>query len=279
MRLIVLTNVSFSLIYLLIYLIYLASSFVNLFQIYKLRHRITSYNNTSNTLTNVQYVYSFISVENGYYAFMHYINTLVVFNKYWENINYFQISTDMYSFAYGINIDNEFYFSGNNGIKKRDKYMNLTKQYIQYCNCRAIVYNKTNNLIYVADTVQLRILILDRNLSFVSAINTTGYTPYGLAVYDDKLYVGTVSGSILVIQGGIIVKNFTTPCVTMSKISIDDYCYMLLLCQSPAYVYLFHTNGTDLKNGITASGYVRELNFDLERRLVITSDGDMKIYY
>jgi hypothetical protein len=210
---------------------------------------------------------------------MHLINTLVVFNKYWESVNYFQISTDGYSFAYGINIDNEFYFTGNNGVKRRDKYMNLTKQYTQYCNCRTILYNKTSNLIYVADTIQLRILILDRNLSLVGAIDTIGYTPYGLAVYDDKLYVGTVSGSILVIQGGIIIKNVTTPCGSIAKLLIDDYGYMLILCQSPSYVYLFHANGTDLNNGITTAYNPLELNFDAEGRLVLTSSGEINIYY
>ena len=157
--------------------------------------------------------------------------------------------------------------------------MNLTKQYTQYCNCRGILYNKTNNLIYVADIIQLRILILDRNLSFVNAIDTIGYTPYGLAIYDDKLYVGTTSGSILVIQDGIIIKNFITTCGSIAKLLIDGYGYMLVLCQSPSYVYLFHTNGTDLKNGITTSYNPLELNFDSEGRLVITSSGEINIYY
>ncbi len=185
----------------------------------------------------------------------------------------------MYSFAYAINIDNEFYFTGNGGVRKRDKYMNLTKEYSQYCNCRAILYNKTSDLIYVADIIQLRILILNRNLTVVSTISTTGYTPIGLAVYDNKLYVGTVSGSILVFQDGIIIKNFTTPCTSISKISIDEYGYMLVLCASPSYVYLFHTNGTYLNSGITTSGSPGELNFDSEGRLIITSNGDINIYY
>ena len=61
----------------------IATNFLDLLQMYKLRHTITNYNGQ-----NFGSIHSFVSVNDGntilYYAMNHYGSNILVYNEYWE---------------------------------------------------------------------------------------------------------------------------------------------------------------------------------------------------
>jgi hypothetical protein len=203
---------------------------------------------------------------------------IVMFDEYWQYKNDVKIYAYL---AHAITIDKELYIIGNGNIQKRDQNLNLIKQYnspgVQYY--RGIYYNKTNDLIYAGTEGKQGIDIINRDLTLVGNISTTGYSPFSIAEYDNKMYVGTIEGSILVIENGIIIRNFTTICGMISSILIDTYGNMLVLSLYGNLVYLYHTNGTNLGKTISTPGSPSFINFDSKGRLIITSFSDIKIYY
>ncbi len=200
----------------------------------------------------------------------------MIFDEFWKYQNDITITY----FAHAITIDKELYITGNGNIQKRDQNLNLIKQFnnagVTY---RGIYYNKTNDLIYVAAEAKQRIDTFNRNLTLVKNISTPGYSPHSIAEYDSKMYVSTMDGSILVIENGVIIRNFTTVCNKISSIMIDTYGKMLVLSETKSFVYLYHTNGSNLGTAISTSSSPLFINFDSKGRLIITSQYDIKIYY
>jgi hypothetical protein len=202
---------------------------------------------------------------------------VVMFDEYWQ----YKTSVLIGKFAYAIKIDKTLYITGNENIQKRDQNLNLIKQFNKTgVTYRGIYFNKTNDLIYVGiSAANQTIDIFDRNLTLIGNINTRGYNPYSIAEYDRKMYVGTLEGSILVIENGAIIHSFTTVCLSISSIMIDSYGYMLVLSRYSNFVYLYHTNGTNLGKEISTLNESWFINFDSNGRLIKTSKYEINIYY
>ncbi len=244
-------------------------------QIYRHRHTITNYNGQ-----DFNVAHGFASIEDTdnttYYVFDFYNQIVVMFNEYWEYRNNVSIT----HFAHAITIDKELYILGDGKIHKRDKNLNLIKEFINNgVSYRGIYYNKTNDLIYVGTEASQTIDIFNRDLTLVGNIITPGYAPYAIAEHDNKMYVGTTVGSILIIENGVIIQNFTTVCSDVSSIMIDSYGFMLVLSVTESKVYVYYINGTKMETEIATYTVPRFINFDSKVRLIITSDSDIKIYY
>jgi hypothetical protein len=211
-----------------------------------------------------------------HYAFDYSNHKVVMFDEYWQYKNDVTIP----SLAHAITIDKQLYITGNGNIQNRDKNLNLIKQFnnagVIY---RGIYYNKTNDLIYVGTQENQRIDIFNRYLTLIGNINIPGYRPYSIAEYDNKMFVGTMEGSILVIENGVIIRNLTTVCGFIPSIMIDTYGNLLILSHSKSSVYLYHKNGSNFGTVISTSSSPWFINFDSKGRLIITSEKDIKIYY
>jgi DNA-binding beta-propeller fold protein YncE len=203
----------------------------------------------------------------------------LVFDENWEYQK--NISFANNSLAYAIEIENELYITGNHAVYKTDKSLNIINAFYNtgLSTYRGIYYNKTSDLIYVADfTTYYCISVFNRNLTFIESINI-GYKPYGLADYDEKLFVGTMNGTILVIQNKIVIKTFSTICNAISSLLIDNDGYMIIACYSPNAAYIYHTNGTNTGKQIKTGGVPMFINFDSKGRLIISSTSRINIYY
>jgi hypothetical protein len=200
-----------------------------------------------------------------------------MFDEYWQYKNEVFIE----SLAHAIAIDKQLYITGDGNIQKRDQNLNLIKQFnnpgVQYY--RGIYYKITNDLIFVGTQAGQSIDVFNQNLTLVGNINTTGYTPYSIAEYDNKMFVGTIEGSILVIDNEVIIRSFTTVFSNIYTIMIDTDGNMLVLSRTNSIVYLYHTNGTNLGKSISTSSSPMFINFDSKGRLIITTEYDIKIYY
>jgi hypothetical protein len=202
----------------------------------------------------------------------------LVFDENWEYQKNISFVND--SLAYAIEIENEIYLTGDHAVYKTDKSLNIINAfYNNGSEYRGIYYNKTSDLIYVADfTIFYCISVFNRNLTLIESINI-GNKPYGLADYDDKLFVGTMNGTILVIQNKIVINTYSTICNYITSLLVDNDGYIIIACVSPQSAYIYHTNGTNTGKKITTYGNPQFINFDSKGRLIISSTGQFNIYY
>ena len=208
-------------------------------------------------------------------------NNLYVYNEYWENQRTIPVSI---SPSYSLNLNGVIYIATNDLIYKYDKYLNLTKHVSSVgCN-RGIYYNPSNKLIYVTRTDAMAINVFDQDLNFKSSI-TTNYGPYlHISGYNGMMVVTDINNpNVYFYQNNSIIQNVTTQCTSrVNSILFDNYNHMLVLCQSPSYMYVHHLNGsyTGLSmstcNSSSNSWFV---NFDSKDRLVITCQNQTEIYY
>jgi DNA-binding beta-propeller fold protein YncE len=242
---------------------------LNIDKIYKHQHFIGN----GNTVTR-----GFIEVNTVFYLFQLSNNSVLVFNEKWEYQK--NISFANNSLAYAIEIENELFFTGDNAVYKTDKSLNIINAFYNtgVSIFRGIYHNKTSDLIYVADFTTFNcISVFNRNLTFIEKINV-GYKPHALTDYDEKLFVGTMNGTILVIQNKTVINIYNTPCnSTITSLLIDTEGYMIVTCVSPNASFIYHTNGTNTGKKITTYGNPQFINFDTKGRLIISSYGQLNI--
>ena len=73
---------------------------------------------------------------------------------------------------------------------------------------KGIYYNCTNNFIYVAPFAFNVIQVFDLNLILNHTFSTATYKPWSIGKYNNKMYVGTYTGTILVLEDEVIINTF-----------------------------------------------------------------------
>ena len=71
-----------------------------------------------------------------------------------------------------------------------------------------------------------------------------GLCPYGITVYNTKIYVARVSSAMVaIISNGTIEKTYSTKCSSyLAGISVDAFGYFALSCSGNGQVFLYDTN-------------------------------------
>jgi hypothetical protein len=206
-------------------------------------------------------------------------NLVLVYDENWEYQK--NISFANNSLAYAIEIENELYLTGDDALYITDKSLNIINAfYNNGSGYRGIYYNKTSDLIYVAEQNFCSISIFNRSLELIEKIDI-GYKPFALAEYGNKLFVGTRNGTVLVIYNKTVINTYITNCNFITSLLIDNDGYIIIACNSPNAAYIYHTNGTNTgKNiGTTTSVVPFYINFDTKGRLIISSSSQIDIYY
>jgi hypothetical protein len=204
-------------------------------------------------------------------------NLVLVFNENWEYQK--NISFIGNSLAYAIEVGNELFLTGADAVYKTDKSLNVINAfYNNGSEYRGIYYNKISDLIYVADKNASSLWIFNRSLALIETIYI-GYQPFALAEYGDKLFVGTVNYTILVIQNKIVIKTFSTICNSTTSLLIDNDGYMMITCSSPSVDFIYQTNETYTGKNITTYDVPFFINFDTKGRLIISAATQIDIYY
>jgi hypothetical protein len=177
-------------------------------------------------------------------------------------------------------IYNELFITGNDGIYKIDKSLNILESYSRTgALYSGIYYNSTADALYVTSQFSNRIDLFYRNLSFINSINFINQ-PYALTEKNGKLYVGLFGGVLSVLENNLVVKNITTLCTGwISSIVIDANELMGVLCFSDSILYLYSTNGSYTGKNMTTPTSPRFLNYDLNGHFIIASYYQINVYY
>ena len=145
---------------------------------------------------------------------------------------------------------------------------------------RGLYYNSSNNTIYVAGQLSQTIDVFDLNLTLVDSISTSTYNPFALQGYKNYIYVGTVSGLILVIENKVILITVKA-CgdIFLTSILIDHFGFMALSCFYDQKAYLYYSLNVSY-TGISMALAVNphSINFDSNGYFIVISPSQIDIY-
>ncbi len=201
---------------------------------------------------------------------------------YLLNDNYGYVTEKTFSKPnYIFNANSSLYITGDSNIWKTDKYLNILKTFTSsFAKYRGILYNCTENLIYVAPYTYTYLHVFDLNLNLNSTINVSPHNPVSLAENNNELYVGTVKQLVLVVVTKAIIRSFTA-CSSdyLSSMFLDNFGLMAIACRDDKMVKLFHSNGTYTTKNFATSVEVFDVRFDSKGRFVVSLKTGLSIYF
>ena len=181
-----------------------------------------------------------------------------------------------------ITVENSLYLTGQSNIWKLDLNLNVLIQYTATVTVwyRGLYFNSTNRFLYVAALVSTEIHVFDLNLTLSHSFSTSPYYPYSITGYNYQLYVGTLNGTVLVVQNETIVNQFNG-CggngVWVLSILFDQYGYCATSCIYNK-LYLLFANGTYTGKDITTPTYPVYIGFDSKGHFIQISRFQITIY-
>jgi hypothetical protein len=205
---------------------------------------------------------------------------IFVFKEDW---NYVSEKSSFTSVRYMFPVENFFYITGQSNVWKTDQELNILLQYNYSTTSpayRGLFCNLANSLIYVVPYSLQEIHIFNLSLTLNDTISIAPYYPWSINGYDNRLYVGTSNGTMLVIVNKQIIQEFNS-CNGQSNIVysilFDIYYNMASSC-SNRQLYLYDSNGRYLNKRITTLEYPLSIGYDTKSKLVIVSNTQIFLY-
>ena len=258
---------------------------MDVFQNYKLRSNITTYSFPKKKLN---YMYGLGMVidssysSSKYYALSFGNSKITVFDENWDYLEWKEYSNPFSMIV----VNDTFYISSLECIFKTDKYLNLIQKYnVTGFAFSSLYFNSTNNLIYVLSSLENLIYMYTSDLAnVVDIISTSPYLPWSMHAYNDRLYVGTDNGTVIVIVDKVIIQTIqvcgsSEDSNLISFILFDDNDYMVPVCFRSNILNLYHANGTFTGTNFTSPTLLTSINFDAKGRFIFTSLYQISIYY
>ena len=145
---------------------------------------------------------------------------------------------------------------------------------------RGIYFNSTNNFIYIGTFLFTMIHVCNLNLSLSHNISTLIYQPWSIAGSKNQMYVGTTTGTILVIENEVIIRQFNGCNDNLGRLAyiLFDDCGMMVTTCNTNQLYLYYPNGTFTGKSFTAPTDPRYIGYDSKGRFVLISWYEISIY-
>ena len=214
-----------------------------------------------------------------YYVSDMFSNKIFIFNESWSYVT----SEYFYRPAYFTTIGNSLYATGEQNIWKLDSNLNILIQYNAIGTSplyRGIYFNSTNDFIYVAAYYFYAINVFNLNIDLSYKISTLAYSPFSITAFNNQLYVGTDTGTILVIENKVIKDTFTGcngNSVLLTYILFDSCGLMATSCYTNQSS-LYDLNGRYLKTIYPTLAYPTYIGYDSKGHFIRISKSEMNIY-
>ena len=203
----------------------------------------------------------------------------LVYNEFWEYQGYNYLPCRP---QYSVYSNDQIYFTSSIVLNKFNKNLITNIQSMATNNTYYGIYsNSSTGLLYLADSANKKIDIFNQNLSFVDSFNTT-FSPWFITEYNGMLVItDTNSGKVYFYQNKVLIRNIITNCTNrVSSLLFDTYDQMMVLCNNPAYLYVYRTNGTLTGvGGQPCNSTAYHMNLDSKNRLVVICFVEIGIYY
>ena len=190
----------------------------------------------------------------GYNYVINYIfGQIYIFDNNW---NFVANKTSFLSAYSMVRVESYIYVTSNTNFCKVDLQLNIIKELAAYTTMTGIYYNCTDNLLYTTVFYQKLIRYYDLNLTLISSFSTYPYMPYSITGYDNKLFVGTVEGNVLLILNQTIQKMFNGcngNVQRLQTILFDGFGNMATGCDN-SQLYLYNSAGLYQNKNISSGG-------------------------
>jgi hypothetical protein len=219
-----------------------------------------------------------VDFNTSYYVIDYSANRIYLLNDDFAYVAMKTFSTPNYM----ITVSSSLYITGNKNIWKTDKYLNILMTYSSttVANYNGILFNYTENLIYVTPFTYTYLEVFDLNLNLKSIISVSPHNPRSLAEYNNALYVGTMVDLVLVVLNKAIIRSFTACSSTrVSSMIFDEFGLVAIACRDNNLVKLFHSNGTYTTKNFVSTTKPMYAGFDSKCRFIVSLSTILRIYY
>ena len=209
-------------------------------------------------------------------------NMIFVFDANWNLI----MNRSFQKPANIITVGTSLYITSDSIISRTDRNLNVLSQYIasgivpQY---RGIVYNSTNNVIYVVAHFTSTVHTFNLNPTLTSSLVVSPMSSYiySISILNNQWYVGTRAGTIMVIFNNQITKQFNA-CAGNSEfiysILFDGFGKMATACDN-RQVYFYDSNGVNLLKSFLVSNNPLDIGFDSNLKFYVIAISKIEIYF
>ena len=219
------------------------------------------------------------SINYSYYVTDFAANKVYILNDNWSFVSFKTFTNP----AYMITVENSLYMTGESNIWKLNENLNTLIQYNDTTvpGYRGLYFNSTNRLLYVApNSISAEIHVFDLNLTLNHRFSISSYIPWSITGYNNQLYIGTSSGTVILVQKEVIVNQFKG-CGDVNRILtsmlFDEDGYFATSCNDGSSFLIF-VNGTFTGKSITTPIYFKYFGSDSKDHFILISDYQITIY-
>lgn len=143
---------------------------------------------------------------------------------------------------------------------------------------RGIFIDKYKNLVYVTDKTINVIFVYQKftlvNKIFIEIVNSHIYS---IATYDEMIYIGTTTNTIIMYKNNKLVGNIINVCdvsTTIYGMYVDDYGNLLVSCNDDKQIQLYNAkDGSNTGKSILTPEKPYRLNVDISGKILASFDG------
>jgi hypothetical protein len=215
-----------------------------------------------------------------YYVTSFTTSQIFVFNENW---NYVLNKTfNSVSISYMISVGNTFYITADSNVWKLDERLNvLIRHSDSTATYAGLCYSSTNRLIYVVPYNLRKIHVYNLFLNLSHTFSISPHYPCSISEYNNRLYVGTDYGTMLVIVNKQINLEFNA-CkgknMNIFAIMFDELNNIATSCYVDD-LYLYNITGSFLKKNIQIYEMAYYIGFDTKSRFVVVTDTKISLFY
>ena len=172
--------------------------------------------------------------------------------------------------------NNSLFIISNDGfIRKTDRFLTVIQQssfQLSSPSVSDLYYSSNSDTLYVSNYGALTIYMFQRNLTLYDNFTLASiHYPTAINGYNDKLYVGTYQGAILLIVNKIIIQAISafTSNIRIYEIFVDAYGFIVPVSPTTT-LSLFYPNLTLTGLNIGSNGGTG-IGFDSNNRFVIVN--------
>ena len=222
--------------------------------------------------------FGFSCVKNCSYYLMDYYSALKEYDQNWNLVKTISISQASSLITLNDRNGKTIYVTTSNGVYRLNSNFNVLNLFL--CNWNqffGLTYNSATDQIIVSSNAN-GLLIFDRNLTLIRTYNSIGLFTTDIEKFNDHFYVSTYNGMIWVLNSNVTINHsFQTICNYIKSISIDNYGYIAILCNTFT-VYVYSINGAFMNIAWTSTTLLPfDMSFDANGAFFLT--GPNGIYY
>ena len=251
---------------------------------FTIKTNITSYDSSVNFTSLIGFGVYEDSLITKYFVLDWAKHRIITFNEKWKYVKYNEFRNP----AQMITIGNELFITGQVNIFKTDKDLNIIQQYNatnvhNYLpSFRGIYYNSKNSTIYVVAYEAMMIYEFTLDFEIVDSFATSKHYPWSIHEYDNQLFVGTYSGTILVIVNKSVIRTFNAcdGCYNsmVTSMIFNKKGFIYVTSSSLNAILLYNSNGSYIGTRMRTPSFPYFTGYDAKGRLVIISVFQITIY-